>query len=415
MELDQALLAKRLKEARINCRLTQQQVAEALGLPRTAIVQIEAGKRSVSTLELTQFARLYRVPVSRLLEHGEDEDILVTLFRAARDLQCRGNVRREIARYIEICREGTQLKQLLGLADATRPPAYDLPNPKNVVDAVEQGWHVAEEERRRLGLGHHPISDMAELVGNEGIWACGAKLPDQVSGVFLSHPSVGMAILVNLDHTRARKRFSYAHEYAHAILDRSRSVTVTTDRTRSELHEVRANAFAASFLLPTAGIREFLGMRRKGGPRQGEVSVYDPSLEVAPGRVKAQRHAGRGLRQVTCEDVASLAHHFGVSYQAAAFRLRDLGMISRKELDSLREREELGRAYLRLLNMLDDLEGKDEVTQSDRELVSQVVHLALEAYRRGEISRGKLRDLSSLLNLSAEELLGLADAVQTDD
>jgi hypothetical protein len=34
----------------------------------------------------------------------------------------------------------------------------------------------------------------------------------------------------------------------------------------------------------------------------------------------------------------------------------------------------------------------------------------LEAYRREEISQGKLRDLSALLSIPADELLALADA-----
>jgi hypothetical protein len=38
------------------------------------------------------------------------------------------------------------------------------------------------------------------------------------------------------------------------------------------------------------------------------------------------------------------------------------------------------------------------------------VVLTLEAYRREEISQGKLRDLSALLNIPADELLALADA-----
>ena len=42
--------------------------------------------------------------------------------------------------------------------------------------------------------------------------------------------------------------------------------------------------------------------------------------------------------------------------------------------------------------MLVDLEGYDQ-RKPDRKIVSQVVHLALEAYRREEISKGKLRDL----------------------
>ena len=410
MAIDQAALAKRLKEARINCGITQEAVARTLGLPRTAIVQIEASNRSVSTLELTEFARLYRRPISSFLEEVEDEDVLVALCRAAEDFHDRPEMHEEIARYVDICREGMELERLLGLPERSGPPTYDLPAPKNMVAAVEQGSHVAAEERRRLGIGYQPIPDVADLITGQGIWASGAKLPDEMSGLFLRHTSIGIVILVNVDHARARKRFSYAHEYAHALIDRSRAVTVTTVRNHCELHEVRANAFAASFLLPLEGVWKFLDARQKAGPSRREVAVYDPSLETTEHQVKAQRRLAPGSQKVTYEDVAALAHHFGVSYQAAAFRLKSLGIVNQQELDALRGQEDVGRSYLRLLKMLDDLEGKDGAAKSDRELVSQVVHLALEAYRREEISQGKLRDLSSLLKLPAEKLLRLAEA-----
>ena len=75
-------------------------------------------------------------------------------------------------------------------------------------------------------------------------------------------------------------------------------------------------------------------------------------------------------------------------------------------------KEELGRTYLEILGMQDDLEGLDE-RKRDRELVSQVVHLALEAYRRDEISRGRLIDLSKRLGISpAKQLVALAEAAR---
>ncbi len=410
MTLDKASLAKRLKAARINCGITQEAAAEGLGLPRTAIVQIEAGKRSVSTLELTEFARLYRRPVASFLDEAEEEDVLVALCRAADDFQGCPEVWQEIARSVEICREGTKLEQFLGLPERSGPPAYGQSAPKSTMDAVEQGSHVATEERRRPGLGDNPIADVADLISGQGIWASGVKLPGEISGLFLRHASIGMVILVNFDHARARKRFSYAHEYAHALLDRSHNVTVTMESNRSELHEVRANAFAASFLLPVGGVWSFLEARQKAGPSRQEVPVYDPSIEKTALQVKAQRRLAPGSQKVTYEDVAALAHHFGVSYQAAAFRLKSLGIVNQQELQTLCEKEDVGRSYLKMLQMLEDLEGRDQNVKPDRELVNQVVHLMLEAYRREEISKGKIRELSSLLNLSAENLLRLAEA-----
>jgi hypothetical protein len=42
--------------------------------------------------------------------------------------------------------------------------------------------------------------------------------------------------------------------------------------------------------------------------------------------------------------------------------------------------------------------------------VDQIVRLAVEAYRRDEVSQGWLRDLSDKLEMPAEELVELAEA-----
>lgn len=412
MSIDQQTLASRLKDARIAASLTQEQVAEALELPRTAIVQIEAGNRAVSTLELAKLAALFGRPVAGFFEEplpGQDEDVLVSLFRAAGTAEQDAPWQRDVSRYLGICRAGVELENLLERPAHLGPPRYELTSPRKTMEAVDQGNIVAEQERRRLGLGHNPILDMSDLINSQNVWASGARLPSEMSGLFLKHPSIGLCILVHFDHPRARKRFSYAHEYAHALLDRSNTATVSLEQNRSDLTEVRANAFAASFLLPRTGVWSFLNSRSKAGPSLVEQTIYDPATEADAEQVRAQRRAAPRSQVLTYEDVAALAHHFGVSYQAALFRLKSLGAVNGAEFDDLRTKEHFGKSYLDLLEVSDDLEGLDK-RKPDREIVSQVIHLALEAYRRELISAGKLRDLSSLLEIPAKTLLALAEA-----
>lgn len=412
MNIDQQILASRLKDARTIANLTQEQAANALGLARTALVQLEAGNRAVSTLELAQLAQLYGRPIASFFEAAplsEEIDAQVALFRAA---QVEGQDmpwQAEVSRYLGICRAGVELEHLLERPPHVGPPSYDLPQPRNVMDAVEQGAFVAEQERRRLAMGHNPIPDMSDLINCQNIWASGAELPDEMSGLFLQHSSIGLFILVNFSHPRARKRFSYAHEYAHALLDRQFAATVSMEADRKKLTEVRANAFAAAFLLPRTGVWAFLNARFKGGPSVVEQTVYDPTAETDGDEIKAMRRAAPRSQTLTYEDVAALAHHYGVSYQAAVFRLKSLSIVNEAEFAELRDKEDFGRRFLELLQVLCDLEGHDSRTP-DREIISQVVHLALEAYRREEISKGKLRDLSTLLGFTAKDLLSLAEA-----
>jgi len=408
LTIDAATLGKRLKEARSHAGLTQEQVANVLDLPRTAIVHIEAGNRSVSTLELARLADIYRRPIASFFQDTPTEDdALVAVFRVSKEFEENPEFREELARCVAICREGAHLERLLGLPSRSGPPAYELSLPKSAWVAVMQGERVAADERRRLGLGRAPIPDIAELARDQGIWACGAELPDEMSGLFLKHSSMGMVILVSSDHVRERRRFSYAHEYGHAILDRDQDVTITTAENRSDLREVRANAFAAAFLLPRSGVLRFLATRQKAPEGSDDQAVYDPSIEEKGSAIQVRSRVPARVRKITYEDVAALAHDFGVSYQAAAYRLNSLRIVSRAQLQDLIEKADSGRDYLDLLKLEDGLEPKE--SRADRELVSEVVHLAIEAYRREEISKGKLRDLSSLLDVPAQELLKLAE------
>ena len=64
---------------------------------------------------------------------------------------------------------------------------------------------------------------------------------------------------------------------------------------------------------------------------------------------------------------------------------------------------------------MDLFEGTPEWKQGDKRgdediLRLQVLSLAIEAYRREMLSQGRLRDLSSVLGIAAEELLELAEA-----
>lgn len=412
MAVDLAVLGRRLKDARTNCELSQDAVAKELRLPRATIIAIESGERPVTLEQLDALARLYRRPASEFVAE-QAEDLLVALLRASPEIEDLEQVESEIMRHVAICRAATELERLLGLPVRMGPPAYDLPAPSSVGEAIDQGNYLARQERLRLGLTDNPISDLADLISATGIWASGSKFPDGMSGVFLRSQSIGMVILVNYHHPRVRKRFSYAHEYAHALFDRDHTATISTQRNRSQLVEVRANAFAAAFLLPPGGVRRFLWSRRKGLQSRTDTLVYDPSIEHADEPVRATLRTAPGSQKISYQDVASLAHHYGASYQAGAYRLKGLGFINDRELKELLDKQDVGLEYLQMLDFYDDLEGVDDSPmRADRELVSQVVDLAIEAYRREQVTSERLLELGPTLGIPGRKLAKLAEAAR---
>jgi transcriptional regulator with XRE-family HTH domain len=68
---ERADVGARLKDAREYLGLSQQEVAAALELPRTAVSMMESGQRGVDSLELKALAKLYQRPMAFFT--GEEE------------------------------------------------------------------------------------------------------------------------------------------------------------------------------------------------------------------------------------------------------------------------------------------------------------------------------------------------------
>src|ERR1700709_196431 len=201
-KMDHVSLGNRLRAARERGGLSQQAVAEKLDLQRTAITLIESGQRQVSTIELTQFAALYRRSVAELLNPSEkfSEDYLVVLHRLAPELQNDPQVKRDVETCLDLCKLGIELEQTLGREERQGPPNLSRAPPRNAPEAVTQGFEVAVEERRRLGLGSAPIRDITRRINEQGVWAVTSHLRSDMAGFFMQHPAIGLVTIANVSH-----------------------------------------------------------------------------------------------------------------------------------------------------------------------------------------------------------------------
>ncbi len=96
-------LARRLRESREYLGLSQESVAEHLGVPRASVSAMEAGKRKVSSMELRALARLYRTSLQHLLgEEPEQDPVVGALYRTAKDLNHED--REQVLRFAEFLR-----------------------------------------------------------------------------------------------------------------------------------------------------------------------------------------------------------------------------------------------------------------------------------------------------------------------
>ena len=101
---DAEQLGRRLREARDYAGLSQDFVAERTGLRRSALSDIERGKRRCSGPELAALARLYGRSTDSILgtEDQESDDSVRALNRAVTALD--ENVRAEVLRFAEFLR-----------------------------------------------------------------------------------------------------------------------------------------------------------------------------------------------------------------------------------------------------------------------------------------------------------------------
>ncbi len=410
MPMTQAELGRRIRATREACRLTQEQVAEHLGVSRPTVAQIEAGKRSVSSLELDKLAHFFGRDIRELIADSFVEtDSLAALFRAQPEVLEQPAVGKALRDCVALGREITNLERLLGIdRGPSATAAYPLPAPVTRWEAIQQGERLSTEERRRLGLGSAALPDVAELLEGQGVRTGVVDLPEDVSGLTLNDRKVGLFVVANRTHHLLRRRFSFAHEYAHVLADRDRFGLVSRASERDNLIEVRANAFAAGLLMPEEGVRKFVADLGKGMPSRVYTEVFD---EV--GSVDVEGRTSPGSQAVQLYDVVQIAHHFGVSCIAALYRLRNLRFVTDAEFEQLKRLDKEGKSK-QLAKQLGYREPKRDNIRDwfrQRSLV-----LALEAFRREEISRGKFVELASMLDLSGEEIdqliedAGLGDA-----
>ena len=410
MAIDHKEIGQRLRQARETSAMTQDDVARHLQVSRSTVAQMELGNRAVTGIELSRLAYVFGRDLRAFVadEVPAQEDVLVAIFRHHPELSSEEHVRDALRRCVALGRELTGLERLLDIErDLRTVAAYPLPQPRTKWEAVQQGERVAQEERRRLGLGLASLPDIAELLETQDIRTAQVPLPDDISGLTLIEPEIGFLVVANRDHHVLRRRFSYAHEYCHVLVDRDRGGLVSQGKDRDELREVRANSFAASFLMPAEAVRRFIHASGKGRPSRIEADVFDEASAI-----HARARSAPGSQQIQLYDVVRMAHHFRVSRTSACYRLRSTRLLTATEFDSLlaRAQADHGRDLERLLG----LPEPDHRALRD-EFRNRFLGLALEAFRRENVSRAKLLEVAAMVDIHSGEVDQAISVLGLDD
>ena len=152
------------------------------------------------------------------------------------------------------------------ISASRRSPAAGSISPLSTANITPE--RLADEERRRLGLGDEPVRDIFSLLETNGCRILRMPMPadSKVSGVFIYLEQKEAAFaLVNSAQSPGRQAFSAAHEYCHYLKDRLEGPVIDDpdvfiDEVVSLYHprEPFAQAFAARFLMPPSKVREMI-------------------------------------------------------------------------------------------------------------------------------------------------------------
>lgn len=380
-------VGEHIRIARERFHLTREELGEFVGLPTEEIETIECGERSPTTSALLKIAYAVGRDPAELFGGGfEDSGALTALFRtisAPTDLR---QLRRALQEGIAYALQFVSLERMVGIDRAkSLVGALDIPPPRTRSEALEQGEHVAAQERERLRLGSGRIDRVQHLLETQGVGAMAAPLPDSIAGLLLCDPRMGAFVLFNATHSAARRRLSLAHEYGHVLMDRHRLGLLSHDRQHEDLVELRADAFAAAFLMPKEGVRRSLSR----------------AADRAQAKEAAQSHSTRCSSPIRMLQLAAVAQAFDVSRRSALRRIHDLGLISASDHETLRDQDARGEGqpYSDLLGLFNP-----SATDSRSESRGRLMGLACEAYRLERISRGKLNTIGRMVGVEPEAI-----------
>jgi XRE family transcriptional regulator, fatty acid utilization regulator len=339
-------LGLRIKEARVRLGLSQQELAEALGVEHSQIIsQIENGERQVKAWEIARFSSVLHTSVAELLkEEALSEPVVLWREQPERDFQ---KVETE---FIHQSRNYDLVEKLAGIKPKSQLRATQIPGER--IDYKEAA-ELANEAGSSLNLGRVPATALTKILEED----FGIKIfyREELSGSAASAVGdFGQAILMNSSEAPWRRNYNFAHELFHLLTwEAMPPQRLRQEQALKDKFEKLANYFASCLLLPA-----------------------DYVLGAFEKRLKDKK--------ISYTDLIDVAREFDVSTEALLWRLVNL-----RQIDADSVRKVLADQTFR---------DMDRSTMPDKwwhpkDLSDRYVRLCYLCFQKGQLSRAKLAEL----------------------
>jgi len=375
-ELSAQEIGRRLRLARENAGILQDDAAQVIGMSRPTLVSIEKGARRVRIQELQRLARHYGISVNALLRREAVHTDLVPRFRKLRETEDKDTAE-AVQLFNNLIKADVELENVLGIE---RRRNYSPEHGVNEGDVIALAEQHAQDLRDWLGLGPGPIADIFSVIElGLGIRLYQRRLPSKVAGLFTYEDAVGACILLNANHPLPRRIQSAAHELGHFYGTRHSPEVLELDEKFLSREERYANAFGRAFLTPAASFSE----------------SFRQLKEIT----------GKTTRRL----IILLAHQYNISRQACGLRLEELGLAKKGTWAWFEKNGGIPEKDVR--EVLGEMNDRRDPAKGDADrLISHRMSLmAHAAWKRELMSEGQLAEL---LSVGLVELRDIIDQIE---
>jgi Zn-dependent peptidase ImmA (M78 family)/transcriptional regulator with XRE-family HTH domain len=370
MGLNLAILGNKVATYRKLLSDKVDEVAVATGISEDRITGIEAGVLEPNGDEILILSDYFRCDYKVFLSDDAPPDArpMQALYRAKNDDFSKDD-RRAIRDFLYLCETEHELAKDMGRC----PQKFELP-----LTVIKSGAVDAAVTAIRAHLGYSDMElslDVFSDCRKLGIHIFRRRLGDSnISGLFITHPFAGKCVLVNASEDVYRQRFSAAHELAHGLFDADAVARVSLRSDRADPAEVRANAFASAYLMPSVFIQRL--------PNAATWSDHDAKL---------------------------WANHFKVSCQALGIAVRRAGIANSQQSQRIRELRVSASDKIdpEIPTSMSDSQRHQKAALLGLGLSDYYVGLCFDAYHNGLISAGRLAESLLLSHRELQEVAAL--------